>query len=251
MIYNTLIALSVIGLASAAPSLPRQAPADLSLTQKLTIADTSVDRFNLIPNDADFVFKFVDKIAPTGGKGGDLVAANRKTFPALVGTGSGMAVGFLDACGFNTPHVHNRATELQIVVAGKVITEMLPENGVLRDGKRRVIRNELTKFQMQPFYQGSVHTQYNPECKPATFIASFNNEDFGTGQIPDELFALNNDIVSAAFGESFSGADVDKFQGAIPQSIALGIKECVQRCYQADGVTLKDPSGNNNPKSYA
>ena len=250
MIYNALLTLSVLGLASAAPSLPRQASAGLSLTQKLTIADSSVDRFNLIPNDADFVFKFVDKIAP-GGKGGDLVAANRKTFPALVGTGSGMAVGFLDACGFNTPHIHNRATELQIVTSGKVITEMLPENGVLRDGKRRVIRNELTKFQMQPFYQGSVHTQYNPDCAPATFIASFNNEDFGTGQIPDELFALNNDLVSAAFGESFSGAEVDKFQGAIPQSIALGIKECVKRCYKEDGVTLKDPKGNNDPKSYA
>lgn len=138
-----------------------------------------------------------------------------------------------------------------MVVEGKIITEMLPENGVLRDGKRRVIRNELTKFQMQPFYQGSVHTQYNPDCKPATFIASFNNEDFGTGQIPEELFALNNDIVTAAFGESFSGADVDKFQGAIPQSIALGIKECVKRCYQDDGVTLKDPKGNNDPKSQA
>lgn len=248
MLFNAIIAASILAFTSSA--LPQGAPsgtsAPLSLTAQLTIADNAVDRFALLPKDDQFVFKFVDNIKP-GGKGGEIVAANRKTFPALVGTGSGMAVGFLDACGFNTPHVHPRATELQIVIDGKIITEMLPENGVNdAAGKRRTIRNEISQFQMQPFYQGSVHTQYNPECKPATFIASFNSEDFGTGQIPEELFALSPDIVTAAFGEAISGKDVDKFKGAIPASVALGVKECVQRCYNADG-SLKDPKGNNDP----
>lgn len=106
------------------PTTTSPAPAvDTLLTQKLFLADTAADRFKLLPVDSQFVFNF-NKVKGAGGKGGDLFAANRKTFPALVGTNSGMAVGFLGPCGFNTPHVHPRATELQIVVDGRVVTEV-------------------------------------------------------------------------------------------------------------------------------
>lgn len=253
MQFTAAMTASILAFTASALPQPQTAPAPaappaLSLTAQLTLADIAVDRFALLPKDDQFVFKFIDNIKPNG-KGGDIVAANRKTFPALVGTGSGMAIGFLDACGFNTPHLHPRATELQVVVEGKLIVEMLPENGVNgADGKRRVIRNTVNKFELSPFYQGSVHTQYNPECTPATFIASFNAEDFGVGQISEELFALSPDIVTAAFGEAISGKDVDLFKNSIPASFALGVKECVQRCYNADG-SLKDPKGNNDPKA--
>jgi hypothetical protein len=63
-----------------------------SLTQRLFLADTAAERFALLPDDKQFVFDFNQPQAGAG-KGGELVAANRKTFPALVGTGSGMAVG--------------------------------------------------------------------------------------------------------------------------------------------------------------
>ncbi len=206
----------------------------LDLTQQLFLADTAVDRFALLPNDNQFVFDFGAQAKGQGGKGGDLFAANRKTFPALVGTGSGMAVGFLGPCGFNTPHVHPRATELQIVTQGRLVTEMLPENGVFKNNiaanGRRVITNTVNAFQMQPFYMGSVHTQFNPDCTPATFVASFNSEDFGAGQVPDELFAMSPDVVSAAFGQAIDGADVAKFKGAIPTSIALGVEQCLKTC---------------------
>jgi len=145
-----------------------------------------------------------------------------------------MAVGFLGPCGFNTPHVHNRGTELQIVTSGRLVTEMVPENGVFNnnlaaDG-RRVITNTVTEFQMQPFYQGSVHMQFNPDCTPATFIASFNSEDFGAGQVADELFAMSDEVVSAAFGQAIDGADVAKFKATIPTSIAEGVEMCLQQC---------------------
>ncbi|KAH8821559.1 RmlC-like cupin domain-containing protein, partial [Xylogone sp. PMI_703] len=217
----------------AAP--PPPANTGLSLTQQLFIADTAADRFALLPDDEQFVFKFNNpSLLGKGGDGGDLVAANRKTFPALVGSGSGMAVGFLGPCGFNTPHVHPRGTELQIVVEGRIVTEMLPENGVFNDNDatkgRRVIKNLLNPFDMTPFYQGSVHTQFNPDCTPTTFVASFNNEDFGTGQVPDELFAFDADVVSAAFGQAIDGADVEKFKSMIPTSIALGVESCLAQC---------------------
>jgi hypothetical protein len=254
MQFTTIIATAILAFtASAAPSYPRSANATaaatttiaqpaatapaLSLTQQLFLSDTAADRFTLLPSNANFLFDFGNPaLKGQGGKGGDLAVANRKTFPALVGTGSGMAVGFLGPCGFNTPHVHPRATELQIVTQGRLVVEMLPENGVFNDPKvgaasgRRVITNTVGQFQMTPFYQGSIHTQFNPDCTPATFVASFNSEDFGAGQVADELFAMTPDVVQAAFGQAINGADVAKFKGAIPASIAFGVEQCLKTC---------------------
>lgn len=56
---------------------------------------SAIDRYALLPDDSDFVFDFNQEQANPG-KGGQLVAANRKTFPALVGTNSGMAFGRVD-----------------------------------------------------------------------------------------------------------------------------------------------------------
>lgn len=82
--------------------------------QQLLLANTTADRFDVLPQDEQFKFDFNHpSLTGKGGKRGDVIAANRKTFPALVGTGSGMAVGFLKGCGFNTPHIHPRATELE------------------------------------------------------------------------------------------------------------------------------------------
>jgi hypothetical protein len=131
----------------------------------------------------------------------------------------------------NTLHVHPRGTELQIVVEGRLVTEMVPENGVVdAEGKRRVITNTIEKFQMTPFYQGSIHTQFNPDCTDVVFIASFNNEDFGTGQVPDGTFAFSDDVIAASFGQTIAGADIETVRKGIPASIALGVEECLQKC---------------------
>lgn len=113
---------------------------------------------------------------------------------------------------------------------------MTPENGVFEpseDGmsrKRRVIRTELGPFDMTPFYQGSVHSQFNPDCEDAIFVAAFPAEDAGTGQIADELFAFNNEVLSAVLGGQLDGADIERVRGAIPQSIAQGVDECLVKC---------------------
>lgn len=108
---------------------------------------------------------------------------------------------------------------------------MVPENGVLAaDGTPRVIRTELGPNMMTPFYQGSVHTQFNPDCKPATFVASFAAEDFGTGQVAQEIFAVSDDVIAATFGQSIAGEDIDAVRALIPASIALGVEECLKKC---------------------
>jgi hypothetical protein len=222
---------------TATPPATGAAPGGLTLTQQLFLADSAVDRFALLTNDA-FVFDFNDpakKQKGKGGRGGDLIVANRKTHPALVGTGSGMAVGFLGPCGFNTPHVHPRATELQIVTKGKLTVEMVPENGVFnvagdKTSKRRVIHADVGENQMIPFYQGSVHTQFNPTCETATFVASFNSEDFGAGQVVDEVLAFQDDIVTSAFGESFDASQLATMRKKLPASIAQGVASCIATC---------------------
>ncbi|KAH7317268.1 hypothetical protein BKA65DRAFT_373821, partial [Rhexocercosporidium sp. MPI-PUGE-AT-0058] len=112
---------------------------------------------------------------------------------------------------------------------------LVPENGVFNKpgdptSGRRVIKNTINQFEMQLFYQGSVHTQFNPTCAPAVFVASFNSEDFGAGQVPDELFAICPNIVTAAFGEAIDSADIDNFKTTILTSIAKGIEDCLTKC---------------------
>ncbi|KAL3304326.1 spherulin 1A precursor [Colletotrichum asianum] len=243
MLFTQTATAAILAFASSAlagPISTRDTTPALSLTQQLFLADTlehqtnensAADRFKLLPDDKQFVFDFNQKQANPG-KGGELVAANRKTFPALVSTGAGMAVGRVKPCGMNTLHVHPRSVELQIVTEGRLITEMAPENGVLAaDGKtRRIIRTELSPYMMTPFYQGSVHSQFNPDCTDAIFVASFTSEDFGTGQIADETFAFSDDLIAATFGQSIDGEDIEMVRAAIPASIALGVDACLKKC---------------------
>jgi len=131
----------------------------------------------------------------------------------------------------NTFHVHPRSAELQLVIQGRLVTEMAPENGVLDiHGNRRIIRNEIGPFQMTPLYQGSIHAQFNPDCTNATFVSIFASEDFGTGQVLDEIFSFTDDVIAASFGQSIAGENLEAVRKAIPTSIALGVEQCLQQC---------------------
>lgn len=68
-----------------------------------------------------------------------------------------MAVGFIKPCGFNTPHIHNRATELLIVTKGQLVSEMVVENTVVdAENQPRNIRNTIEEYQMTLFFQGAI-----------------------------------------------------------------------------------------------
>lgn len=60
--------------------------------------------------------------------------------------------------GFNTPHTHPRATELAIVVKGRMISEFVAEMFA------RKIRNEHGTYSMVVFPQGALHLEFNPYC---------------------------------------------------------------------------------------
>lgn len=108
---------------------------------------------------------------------------------------------------------------------------MFPENNVNKDGKPREILNTLEQLDSTVFYQGSVHSQFNPNCEPAVFVAAFNSEDAGTGQVAQELFgASNTDATAAVFGNQVSGADIDQVRSQISTNVALGVEQCLKKC---------------------
>ncbi|KAH9891506.1 RmlC-like cupin domain-containing protein [Xylariomycetidae sp. FL2044] len=206
--------------------------AGLSKTQRILLSDARVDAFNdVLQDDKDFVFDFIDKKTGGPGEGGEIVPANRKTFPALTNTGIGMAVGFLGPCGFNTPHIHPRATELLVVIKGEIVSEMVIENGVnnAQKGPRNII-NKLTELQMTPYYQGAIHTQFNPSCDATVFIAPQSSEDFGTNTVAQAFFALQDKTIDATFGNQIDGADIDKYRDFLSVNVAKGVEECLAAC---------------------
>ena len=87
-----------------------------------------------------------------------------------------MTLGFLGPCGFNTPHVHPRSSEINVVVKGSLVAEFTLENGA------RTITNTVLTNQMTVFPQGALHTEWNPDCTDALFVAGFASEDPGVQQ---------------------------------------------------------------------
>jgi Cupin len=200
---------------------------NMSIIQQLQQAPTAATRLNLITNATDWVYDFAlpPSNAVTEGKGGHTVRADRLVFPPLIGTGVSMTVGYIGPCGFNTPHTHPRSSEINIVVEGRLGTQFQVENGM------KPVFNTLEMFQMTVFPQGAVHTEFNPDCEPAIFVAAFASEDPGVQQSAQTFFGLEQDIVNAALGlEAINGANIDAFRNAIPPNVALGVDSCLKKC---------------------
>ncbi|KAF2244721.1 RmlC-like cupin, partial [Trematosphaeria pertusa] len=178
------------------------------------------------------VFNFNGATPAPGAKGGATKAANIETFPILTGLGISTTLGFLDACGINTPHVHPRATEFLTVVEGKVNFGYILENGLVAAGNNQEIAGTLNKFEGTVFPMGSIHYQINPECKPAVFVATLNSEDPGTSQVAQNFFGLNPDVVNATLGfpKTIDGKNIEQFRKTIPANIAQDIDICLAKC---------------------
>jgi hypothetical protein len=112
-------------------------------------------------------------------------------------------------------------------VQGRLGTEFIAENG------HKTVKNELGQYQMTVFPQGAIHTEFNPDCTDAVFVAGFASEDPGVQQSAQRLFDLDDGLIKSAFGSGFAftnGQDIDKFRSVIPKNVAKGVDECLKKC---------------------
>lgn len=139
-----------------------------------------------------------------------------------------MTLGFIGACGINTPHVHPRSSQINVVVKNMLATEFIAENGA------RSIVNTLNEFEMTVFPQGAVHTEWNPTCEESIFVAGFASEDPGVQQSAQTFFGLRDEVIDATLGvgpnATFNGEDLDTFRDLIPKNVAQSIELCLQNC---------------------
>lgn len=226
--YYTPPATTPLGPLAPATCTDDGPKANPTLFRELTLAPNAVSRLKLLSDD-DFIFDFGNPCRKEGvakGLGGKIVRADHATFPALTSQKGALAIGFLGPCGFNTPHVHPRAAELNLVIEGSLFANVVAENGA------RTMSHTLKKYEMTVFPQGAVHTEFNPECTPSTFVASFPDEDPGVGQIAQEFLSLEQEIVEGSIGGevSINGMDIEQFRHLIPDNVAKGVESCLARC---------------------
>lgn len=79
----------VVAAIVASVALAVDTDADPSLVAKLRMANTNLDRMNLLPKDSDWFFDFTKQDKYTFAPGG-VINANAATFPATVGQGMTM-----------------------------------------------------------------------------------------------------------------------------------------------------------------
>ncbi|KAK7184629.1 hypothetical protein DPSP01_000355 [Paraphaeosphaeria sporulosa] len=251
--------------AIAAPSPDPEAQA--ALFRDLFTAPSAIKRFQrlltmkgqeLLSGDAlrnMIVFDFNNATPAKGALGGATKAANIETFPILTGLGISTTLGFLDACGINTPHVHPRATEFLTVVEGEIDFGYILENGLVAAGKNAEVAGTLSKFQGTVFPQGAIHYQINNQCNPAKFVATLDNEDAGTLQMAQAFLGLNADVVNATLGfpKEINGQNIQEFRKYLPVNIAQSVDICLKKCGYtgaptAAGYSAGTPSA--TPSSY-
>lgn len=227
---------ALLALAAAAVTTVYADPA--ATVAALKTATNTVAQVNLL-QDKDFVFDFFN--ASSGvvkGAGGRAVAASVSNFPALVGQGVAMTVGFLEPCGMNTPHTHPRATEILYSVNGTLTSGTIGENG------SRFVFNTISPGQATVFPMGSVHYQVNEGCEPMTFVSAFNYEDPGTLSMAQRYLGLPPDVVAASLG-NLGVEEVVGLEAMLPDNFALGRDECLQRCGLTRGT---QPSTQRQPR---
>ncbi|KAI0790770.1 RmlC-like cupin domain-containing protein, partial [Abortiporus biennis] len=190
-----------------------------------------------------FVFDFLHpETGESDGAGGHTVAASSTNFPALVGTGMAMTIGFLEACGYNTPHTHPRGTEFNFAVNGTLSAGFLAENGA------RFVFNDVPPGSAAIFPKGVIHFEMNNGCEDMIFVAAFNDEDPGVTQIAQRFFGLPPAFVAASLGD-IGIEQVAEWEAKIPNNIAQGTDECLKRC----GLTRKtdQPTSQRQPRVAA
>uniref|UniRef100_A0A0A0KWM6 Germin-like protein n=2 Tax=Cucumis sativus TaxID=3659 RepID=A0A0A0KWM6_CUCSA len=102
-----------------------------------------------------------------------------------------------DVGGVNVPHFHPRATEVAVVLEGKVYSGFVDTNN-------QIFAKVIEKGEVMVFPRGLVHFQMNVGEIPATIIGSFDSQNPGLMKIPSAVFGsgIKEELLEKAFGLS-------------------------------------------------
>ncbi|KAI0027467.1 RmlC-like cupin domain-containing protein [Vararia minispora EC-137] len=220
--FTVLLSLSKAAFAQEGGPAPSSVAA---LVAQLRGAPTEADRFTLLTND-QLLFDFnnpASTVGVTTGIDGHTVQATSANFPAVVGNGISMTIGYLGPCAMNTPHTHPRASEINFSLNTTLRTGVLVENGA------RFAEIDIRPGTATVFPMGAIHFEMNPSCEPAMFVAGFNGEDPGVQQVAQRFFGLPPDIVGAALG-GLGVQEVADLEGLIPDNVIFGVDSCLAKC---------------------
>lgn len=130
--------------------------------------------------------------------------------------------------GLDSMHIHNRATEMVVLVAGGP----LKTSFVMEDGSTDPVQATIGLYQGVIRPQGSVHWEFDDNCAPAVFVSGLSNEDPGVSRTAQNFFVNPGDLVDADMGypEFLDGVDMKKYYQSLPRAFALGAQECLTRC---------------------
>ncbi|KAH9869178.1 hypothetical protein IAQ61_006383 [Plenodomus lingam] len=254
MLTFTKAVVAALATLSAVHGLPQAAtppsssspPEDVALLARdLRAAPTVVKRFQrlltqggaLITGEAlkkATTFVFHDATPSPKAKGGATKSANVDTFPILTGLGLTTTMAFIEPCGINAPHVHPRADEWVTLVEGSNLHfGYVLENGLVAAGQKSEIAGKLNKYEGTIFPMGSIHYQFNNNCKKAVTVSSLNSEDPGTSLVAQGFFALNAGVVNATLGfpKSIDGSNIEQFRSMIPANLVQDVDNCLAKCH--------------------
>jgi len=219
MLSLALFASSLFVGNLAVPSVERDLTSEITALHQ---ANTANDRYSILGQDG-LAFSFLD--TPSfggGGKDGGVVLADDTLFPGVIGTGTSMLMGFLGPCGQVAPHLHPRATEILVNVAGPPLM-----TGVIPEGGAPSIVGYAGPGNVTVLPQGSVHYVSSTGCYPTVIVAGFNNESPGVLFVSQAFAAFDEQTYSAAFGE-IGVTMIDNSQ--IPNAVNIGRQDCLKKC---------------------
>lgn len=148
-------------------------------------------------NVEDFVFYGIKFPGKFNRSGFSSTPVNANVFPGLNTLGISMVRADFDVGGVNVPHFHPRATEVAVVLEGKIYSGFVDTNS-------QIFAKVIEKGEVMVFPRGLVHFQMNVGETPATILGSFDSQNPGLMKIPAAVFGsgIKEELLEKAFGLS-------------------------------------------------
>lgn len=140
----------------------------------------------------------------------------------------------LGPCSMLPPHIHPRATNFVVAIAGTTQTFMIAENGA------RTVSETLSPGQMTIFPQASVHTMMNIGCENAQLVSALSSDDAGTHNLANAFFSLPANFTQTILGSSVNVQTVGSQIPAVGTGSNYGPDACRAACAAKGKMIRRD-----------